>query len=149
MSEHRATVSWRRETDAFTYAAYNRAHHWHFEGGVVVPASATPAYKGDADRVDPEKAFVASLASCHMLTFLAYAAAKKFIVDSYDDEAVGTVAKNAAGKMWVSEVRLRPKIVFSGAVLPSPGDLDSLHHKAHEDCFIANSVKTEVVVEPR
>jgi organic hydroperoxide reductase OsmC/OhrA len=149
MSEHRATVSWHRQTDAFTYQTYNRAHEWRFEGGIIVPASATPAYKGDANRVDPEKAFVASLASCHMLTFLAYAAAKKFVVDSYEDEAVGVVAKNDAGKMWVSVVTLRPKIVFSGEKRPSEADLDELHHKAHEDCFIANSVKTEVVVEPR
>lgn len=148
MSEHIATISWRRQSDTFTYETYNRAHEWRFDGGPVVPASSTPAYRGDTDRVDPEEAFVASLAACHMLTFLAFAARKRLVVDSYEDEAVGILSKNDKGRSWVSHVTLRPKIVFSGAQ-PSSADLEALHHSAHEHCIIANSVVTEVAIEAR
>lgn len=149
MSEHVATISWKRTHPEFAYERYSRAHEWHFDGGVVVPASASPAYRGDPDRVDPEEALVAALSSCHMLTFLALAARKKLVVDSYDDEAVGLLTKNAQGRFWVSRVTLRPRIVFSGSVRPTPEELESLHHAAHDACFIAQSVKTEIAIEPR
>ena len=150
MSEHVATVRWHRQTPDFKYETYNRAHDWIFpEKDVTVPASAAPAYKGEPTRVDPEEAFVASLSSCHMLTFLALAARKRFVVDRYEDEAVGVMAKNGEGRFWVSEVTLRPKVAFSGDKMPSAADLEELHHGAHEQCFIANSVKTEIRVEPR
>ncbi len=148
MSEHVATIHWQRTSANFSYDSYNRAHEWRFDCGVVVPASASPLYRGDVERVDPEEALVAALSSCHMLSFLAYAARKKLVVDTYDDDAVGIMTKNAAGKPWVSRVTLRPHVVFSGPP-PSPEQIAALHHAAHEACFIAQSVKTEVVIEPR
>ncbi len=146
MSEHKATVTWSRDGKDFGYKSYPRDHTMSFEGGVEVPASAAPAYLGNANRVDPEKAFVASLSSCHMLTFLALASNKGFVVDSYEDTAVGHVEKNANGKLAVTRVELHPKITFSGAKQPAAADLDWLHDKAHRECFIANSVTTEVKV---
>ena len=148
MSEHRASIRWKRITADFTYDSYNRAHEMRFnEGTIVVPASAAPAFKGDTDRVDPEEAFVAALSSCHMLTFLALCARKRLIVDSYDDDAVGVMEKGSDGKLWVSRVTLRPRIRFAGGTSVEPAALAEIHHKAHGECFIANSVKTDVSVE--
>jgi organic hydroperoxide reductase OsmC/OhrA len=147
MSEHTATIRWTRTTPNFAVERYNRAHEWRFDSGVVVPASAAPLYRGDADRVDPEEALVASLSGCHMLTFLFEAARKKWVVDSYEDAAVGVMTKNELGKLWVSRVVLKPRVVFSGDRQPSSEELAQLHARAHENCFIAQSVKTEVVVE--
>ena len=110
-------------------------------------ASAAPAYLGNPKLVNPEEAFVASLSSCHMLTFLAIAAKKKFVLDEYVDEAAGHMEKNAEGKMAITKVTLKPKITFSGEKKPSADELDKMHHAAHENCFIASSVKTEVTVE--
>jgi organic hydroperoxide reductase OsmC/OhrA len=147
MSEHIATIRWKRSTPDFLYNTYNRGHEWHFDSGVVVPGSAAPAFKGDLDRVDPEEALVAALSSCHMLTFLAVAARKKLTVDSYEDAAFGVMTKNEHGVPWVSRVTLRPKIVFSGPHIPDAAELHALHEAAHAGCFIGQSVKTEVVVE--
>jgi organic hydroperoxide reductase OsmC/OhrA len=147
MSEHKATVRWNRDGKDFAYKTYSRDHAWSLNGNEV-PASATPAYLGNPDRVDPEAAFVAALSSCHMLTFLALAASKGFVVDSYEDNAVGHLEKNAAGKMAVTRVELRPEIKFGGTKAPAPADLDWLHDKAHKECFIANSVTTDVKVVP-
>ncbi len=146
MSEHRATVAWRRDSDDFTYQGYTRDHTWTFEGGTSVAASAAPAYLGSAARVDPEEAFVAALSSCHMLTFLAIAAKKRLVVDAYRDAAVGFMEKNEAGQLAVTRVVLRPEIAFSEEA-PDGDALARLHHLAHEQCFIANSVRTEVTVE--
>lgn len=148
MSEHRATIDWRRSSTDFTYLTYNRAHDWRFNA-VAVPASATKEYRGEEDRVNPEEALVAALSSCHMLTFLAVAAKRKLSLDSYRDEAVGVLEKNAEGKLAITRVTLRPKIVWSGGATPSPEDLQKMHHDAHAGCFIASSVKTDVVVEPQ
>ena len=147
MSEHFATISWKRSSADYSAETYNRGHEWKFDSGVVVPASASPLYRGDADRVDPEEALVAALSSCHMLTFLFDAARKKFVVDSYEDAAVGVMTKNERGKPWVSRVTLRPKVSFGGARQPSADELAALHEHAHANCFIAQSVKTEVLVE--
>jgi len=148
MSEHKATVRWNRNGKDFTYQGYSRDHVW-IANGNEIPASATTAYLGNPDRVDPEAAFVAALSSCHMLTFLALAAMKSFVVESYEDHAVGHLEKNAAGKMAVTRVDLHPKISFGGAKQPTAEDLDALHDKAHKECFIANSVLTDVkVVKP-
>lgn len=147
MSEHRATIDWKRGDADFTYESYDRGHTWRFEGGTVVEASAAPTYRGDPSRVDPEEAFVASLASCHMLTFLALAARKRFVVDAYTDDAVGVMEKNEDGKLAVTRVTLRPRIDFDGDA-PSADALERLHEQAHEHCFIANSVRTEIRVEP-
>jgi len=144
--EHRATVNWRRESADFTYDSYNRAHDWRFHA-VSVPASSAPEFRGDAARVNPEEAFVASLSSCHMLTFLALAARRKLSLETYSDEAVGYLEKDAAGRLVMSRVILRPKIAWSEGVAVSEDELDAMHHIAHEHCFIASSVKTEVTVE--
>ena len=148
MSEHKATIKWARNGADFGYKNYSRDHVWAYDNGVEVPASAAPAYLGNPQRVDPEGAFVAALSSCHMLTFLALASNKGFVVDSYIDSAVGHLEKNAAGKLAITRVDLKPKIVFSGAKQPAQADLDWLHDKAHKECFIANSVTTEVHVLP-
>lgn len=145
MSEHKATVKWSRGGKDFAYKTYSRDHAWNLNGNEV-PASATPAYLGNPKCVDPEAAFVAALSSCHMLTFLALAAGKGFVVDSYEDEAVGHLEKNPAGKMAVTRVELHPRIVFGGAKQPAAADLEWLHDKAHKECFIANSVTTDVRV---
>jgi organic hydroperoxide reductase OsmC/OhrA len=147
MSEHIATVTWQRSGADFTARTYNRSHEWKFDSGVVVAASASPLFRGDADRVDPEEALVAALSSCHMLTFLFDAAQKNLVVDSYEDTAVGVMTKNERGTLWVSRVTLRPKIRFGGGSQPSAEQLAAMHEHAHEHCFIAQSVKTEVVVE--
>lgn len=148
MSEHRATISWKRESADFKYQTYNRSHVWHIDGGIDVPASAAPEYLGTMDRVDPERALVASLSSCHMLTFLAIAARKRLVIDAYEDEASGVMTKNAKGKLFVSHCTLRPKITWNGEPPPLE-EIEKMHHHAHEECFIANSVLTEIVVEPR
>ena len=148
MSEHRATIDWRRNSADFTYMTYNRAHDWQFKAETVA-ASATKEYRGDENRVNPEEALVAALSSCHMLTFLAVAAKRKLSIDSYRDEAVGVLEKNAEGKLAITRVTLRPQIVWTGGAPVSADDLAKMHHDAHVGCFIANSVKTEVVVEPQ
>jgi organic hydroperoxide reductase OsmC/OhrA len=149
MSEHIANIEWKRETPDFAYETYNRDHDWTFDGGVSVRASAAPAYKGNTSCVDPEEAFVASVSSCHMLTFLAIAARKRFVLDSYRDEAVGTLAKDTAGNLSITRIALRPEVVFGGENKPTAEELTKMHDQAHHACFIANSVKTEIVVEPR
>ena len=147
MSHHAATIRWKRESSDFSYDSYNRAHHWEFDAGIDVAASAAPDYRGDPERVDPEEAYVASLASCHMLTFLALAARKRLVVDEYTDQAVGLMEKNADGKLAITRVTLRPKVKFGGASCPSKEDLAKLHDLAHEHCFIANSVITSIEIE--
>jgi organic hydroperoxide reductase OsmC/OhrA len=146
MSEHKATIVWTRNGLDFGYKSYSRDHVWRFDNGMEVPASAAPAYLGNPQRVDPEAAFVAALSSCHMLTFLALASNRGFVVDQYEDTAVGHLEKNAAGKLAVTRVDLHPTIAFGGDKKPNTADLDWLHDKAHRECFIANSVTTEIHV---
>jgi len=150
MSEHKATIKWQQTSPDFLKGKYSREHTWIFDGGVTVPASASPAVVpapwSNPAGVDPEEAFVAAISSCHMLTFLHLACKAGFQIDSYEDEAVGKVAKNEKGVPWVSSVALHPKIIYSGEKSPAPADEERLHHLAHEQCFIANSVKTEIVV---
>ncbi len=147
MSEHQATIDWQRGTSEFTYQAYSRDHRWTFPGGVEVPASAAPAFRGTPDRIDPEEAFVAAIASCHMLTFLALAAREGIVVDRYQDSAVGLLSKDDEGRMAITRVTLRPTITFGGES-PAAADLTRLHEQAHHECFIANSVHTAIIVEP-
>jgi organic hydroperoxide reductase OsmC/OhrA len=149
MSDHQVTIDWKRETPDFAYESYNRDHDWHFDAGIVVRASAAPAYMGGESCVDPEEAFVASLSSCHMLTFLAIASRKQFVMDAYHDEAVGILGKDAAGRLAITTVTLRPRVQFSGEKTPTPAELTQMHEQAHHACFIANSVKTDVIVDPR
>lgn len=152
MHEYRATISWERGETGSAVHRYSRAHKWTFDGGLTVPASASPYLVrtpySDAAAIDPEEAFVASLSSCHMLWFLDIAAQRGFRVASYVDNAVGVMEKNAAGKVAVTRVTLRPKAMFAGESLPTAEEIDAVHHKAHEECFIANSVTTEVRCEP-
>jgi organic hydroperoxide reductase OsmC/OhrA len=145
VSEHVVDISWNRGEHEFTYDSYNRDHEWRFDGGVTVPGSANPAYLGSPGPVDPEEAFVAALSSCHMLTFLAIAAKKRLVVDAYDDHAVGLMGKNERGKIAITQVTLHPKIIFAGEQ-PDAATLERIHHRAHEECFIANSVTTEITV---
>jgi organic hydroperoxide reductase OsmC/OhrA len=149
MSEYHVTVAWQRASKDFTYESYNRNHVWRVGKNTEIEVSAAPEYRGDGERIDPEEALVASLSSCHMLTFLAIAARKRFGVETYEDEAVGHLTKNAEGKLWVSQVTLRPRIRFMAGVAVSREQLEQMHHHSHKECFIANSVKTEVTVEPR
>jgi organic hydroperoxide reductase OsmC/OhrA len=150
MSEHRVQLRWKRTSADFSYQTYNRAHDLLFkDGGIVLPSSSAPEFRGDPERVDPEEAFVASLSGCHMLTFLAICARRRLSLDSYDDEASGTLEKGPDGKLWLGHVVLRPLVRFSAGVEVSAAELSDLHHHAHADCFIANSVRTDVRVEPR
>lgn len=153
MSTCTAGIRWSRGDQKFTDNRYRRAHAWHFDGGAVVPASSSPAVvplpMSDAGAVDPEEAFVASLSSCHMLWFLSIAAKQGYTVDAYADDASGVMARNAAGKLAMTTVTLRPLATFSGAKRPDRAALDALHHAAHGECFIAASIRSEVVVEPR
>ncbi len=150
MSEHSALVVWSRGEEVFVDNKYSRAHRWRFDGGAEVRASSSPSVVrppfSDPTGVDPEEAFVASIASCHMLWFLFFAAQQKLVVDSYEDNALGMLAKNAAGKMAFQRVTLRPRITWRGQS-PSAEALDALHHKAHDNCFIASSVTCDVVIE--
>jgi len=149
MSEHKATIAWKRESPDFSYKGYNRDHDWTFDAGITVRASAAPAYLGSERCIDPEEAFVASLSSCHMLTFLAIASRKGLVVDSYNDPAVGILDKDAAGRLAIVKVTLHPEVKFGGDRSPTAEELSQLHDQAHHACFIASSVKTEIVVEPR
>ena len=149
MSEHKITLTWKRGDAPFDYQKYPRDHTWKFDGGHEMTASAAPAYLGNPKHVNPEEAFVASLSSCHMLTFLAIACKQKFVLDEYVDEAVGRMEKNAEGKLAITRVVLRQKTKFSGDKQPTKEELDKMNHMAHEQCFIANSVKTEITVEPQ
>ncbi|WP_193165941.1 OsmC family protein [Microbulbifer hainanensis] len=153
MSEYFSTVLWCRDGAAFTDNQYSRAHKWLFDGGAEVAASSSPHIVpipySVSDNVDPEEAFVAALSSCHMLFFLAIAAKRGWVVDEYRDEAVGVMSKDADGRMAMTRVILRPQVVFSGDKQPTREQLERVHHQSHEQCFIANSVKTEVVTEIR
>ena len=152
--EYSATVEWRRQAaEKFSDNRYSRAHRWCFDGGAVVAASSSPLvvplpYSAPAN-VDPEEGFIAALSSCHMLFFLSYAARRGLVVESYEDQALGVMGRNEHGKEAMLKVRLRPRIVFSGDKTPTVEEIETLHHRSHEDCYLANSVRTEVVVETR
>jgi organic hydroperoxide reductase OsmC/OhrA len=152
MAEHTATIEWQRGDAKFTDNRYSRGHAWRFDGGVEVPASSSPQVVplplSVEAAVDPEEALVAALSSCHMLWFLSIAARQGFVVESYRDQAVGVVGRNAKNKFAMTLVTLRPQITFGGEALPSLEQTQQMHHEAHEKCFIANSVKTEVRCEP-
>ena len=152
MSTYHAEIAWNRNGQVFTDNRYTRAHEWRFDGGVTVPAAASPhvvspKYTSEA-AVDPEEAFVAALSSCHMLWFLSLAATRGFRVDSYRDAATGVMAKNADGRLAMTSVTLRPDVAFSGERRPTDDELHALHEAAHDECFLANSVRTEVRCEP-
>jgi organic hydroperoxide reductase OsmC/OhrA len=151
--EYRADVVWARGDVAFLDNRYSRAHVWRFDGGVEVPASSSPLSVrlplSRADAVDPEEALVAATASCHMLFFLSFAAKGGFLVERYEDAAVGVMTKNEHDRLFISKITLNPMVAFAGAKRPSAEELDALHHHAHEECYVANSVRAEIVVAVR
>ena len=154
MSEYSAQLAWQRgEQEAFTDHRYSRRHALHFDGGAQITGSSSPSVVrppySDPAGVDPEELFVASLASCHMLWFLSIAAHQGYVVQRYEDDALGTMARNAQGRMVMTHVRLRPRVAFAAPKLPSAEELAALHHEAHHQCYIANSVHTEVLCEPQ
>jgi organic hydroperoxide reductase OsmC/OhrA len=153
MSRHTANISWSRGDARFTDNRYSRRHVWRFDGGAEVPASssphAVPVPWSDPLGVDPEEAFVAAIASCHMLWFLSIAAKRGHRIDAYDDEAEGYLEKDADGRMAVTRVVLRPKIAFGGEHPPSSADVAAMHDEAHARCFIANSVRTAITIGKR
>lgn len=150
MSEHHATISWQRGEGDFSKGRYSREHTWTFDGGMTVAASAAPSVVpipySNPKAVDPEEALLAAIASCHMLSFLHVASKRGFQVDRYEDAALGEMTKNEKGIPWLSSAKLQPKITYSGEKLPTAEEVEHLHHLAHEQCFIANSVKTEITV---
>jgi organic hydroperoxide reductase OsmC/OhrA len=152
MAEYHAVVEWERNGQAFTDGKYGRGHRWTFDESLTVPASASPLHVprgcANAAAVDPEEAFVAALSSCHMLFFLWLAAQQGFAVDSYRDAAVGVMGKDADGKEAMVTVTLRPRVRFAGERTPTADELDALHHAAHEQCYLARSVRTEVRCDP-
>lgn len=152
MGEYTAVIQWKRAGANFTNNRYSREHLWRFDGGIEVPASSSPQVvplpMSVVAAVDPEEAFVASLSSCHMLWFLSIAAKRGFVVDNYRDEAIGIMARDSSGRMAMTLVTLRPAVDFGGEKVPAADELITLHHEAHEQCFIANSVRTEVRCEP-
>lgn len=152
MTPYTAETLWLRGEQKFLDNRYSRKHVLRFDGGVEVPGSSSPHVVrqpySDATAVDPEEAFVSSLSSCHMLWFLSIAVERKFRVDRYFDAASGIMETNANGKLFVSVVTLRPNVQFSGEHMPTRAEVDAMHHAAHQDCFIANSVKTQVLCEP-
>jgi organic hydroperoxide reductase OsmC/OhrA len=151
MSKYIVAVSWERKEATFTDNKYNRLHHWKFDGGETVPASSSPQVVSiplsDSSAVDPEEAFIASLSSCHMLWFLSIAAKRGFIVDQYDDEAKGLMGKDENGKLAITEVTLQPDVKYLSRSTPSIEEDAEIHREAHQKCFIANSVRTEVSIE--
>ncbi|HEY0231549.1 MAG TPA: OsmC family protein [Dokdonella sp.] len=153
MSEHTANVRWQRGDGDFAQGRYSRAHQWRFDGGSVIAASPSPhvvpAPWSDAAGVDPEEAFVASISSCHMLWFLSLAAERGFVVDRYEDDAVGTMTRIAPQRHAITEVVLRPSIGYAAGAAADAAAAGALHEAAHERCFIANSVRTVIRVEPR
>ncbi|MGL4768545.1 MAG: OsmC family protein [Formosimonas sp.] len=154
MAQYTATAAWTRHADeAFIDNQYSRVHELRFDNGLALKTSSSvhvvPAPQSDETAVDPEELFVASLSSCHMLWFLGIAAKKRFCVDSYVDHAFGEMSKNEAGKMAMTLVMLRPQVIFSGERQPSAAQIAAMHHLAHEECFIANSVNTKVLCEPQ
>ncbi len=151
MSIYLAKIAWQNDSpETFTKNQYSRAHTWSFDGGVTVPASssphAVPEYSVES-AVDPEEAFVASISSCHMLTFLWIASRKGYVVESYLDNAVGTLAKDGEGRMSMTEVKLRPEITWARNNVPGSDEIAAMHHAAHDGCYIANSVRSEITVE--
>ncbi|MDD5037404.1 MAG: OsmC family protein [Methylococcaceae bacterium] len=152
MAQHKVEILWERGEQDFLDGHYSRRHRLRFDGGIEVPGSASPHIVpvplSDPAAVDPEEAFVASLSSCHMLWFLAIAAERGYRIDRYCDEAVGVLKKNAEGRLAMTQVTLRPRVDFSGDLRPDREEIERMHHEAHEECFIANSVRTEVFCEP-
>lgn len=150
MSEHIAIVKWQRDRAKFTDNQYSREHIWEFDGGLKIAASSSPQVVpipySNPDCIDPEEAFIASISSCHMLWFLSIAAKKKLVVENYQDRVVGLMGKNKEGKLAIIQIRLCPEIIFERDNLPTEAQIKEMHQEAHHNCFLANSVKTKIIV---
>ena len=149
MSEHNITLTWDKQTESFAYKDYNRKHQWDFGEGVIVNASSAPDFLGDPECADPERAFAAALSSCHMLFFIAICSKKKLVVEKYVDRASAYLEKNSQGELMITRVILRPRVSLSQGEDVERSLLESIHHKAHERCFLAKSVISEVIIEPQ
>lgn len=149
MSEHSVIISWKKQTESFAYKDYNRDHQWDFGAGLVVNASSAPDFLGNPEYADPEQAFAASLSSCHMLFFIAICAKKRLVVDNYVDNASAFLEPDEQGDLVISKVILRPEVTFAEGVDVSREVLDTIHHQAHEKCFLVKSVKSEVLLKPQ
>lgn len=152
MARYTVTIEWERQAASFSDGKYSRAHRWIFDGGLIVPGSSSPHVVplpySDEQAVDPEEAFIAALSSCHMLWFLSIVAEAGFVVEHYHDQAVGKMGKNSTGKIAMTKVTLRPNIIWAEPA-PSTEQIEQFHHQAHEQCFIANSVLTQISIEPQ
>jgi organic hydroperoxide reductase OsmC/OhrA len=146
-SEHRVKLHWKKETESFDYKDYNREHDFIFSDKTIVRASSAPQFLGNPDCADPEQAYVAAISSCHLLFFIAYCSKKCITILDYQDDAMGVLEPDSQAKLWISKVILRPIIKFADGQEPNQEELARLHSLAHKNCFIANSVKSEVIVE--
>lgn len=152
MSKYFAKISWQKaNNETFSDNQYSRGHQWTFDGGATIPASSSPhivplPYSVEAN-VDPEEAFVASLSSCHMLFFLSIAAKRRYVIESYNDDAIGLMETDSNKKQSMTLVTLKPIVKFIGDRMPTIDQISKMHHQAHEQCFIANSVKTKIVID--
>ena len=148
MSEHNITLTWSKQTESFAYKDYNRDHQWDFGEGLVVNASSAPQYLGTPEYADPERAFAAALSSCHMLFFIAICSKKRLVVENYVDHATAMLEADAEGDLIISQVTLRPKVIFAEGVDVSQEEIEKIHQISHDKCFLAKSVKSELIIEP-
>lgn len=149
MSTFSIELAWRRTTPDFDYKTFDRGHIWYLAGGQTVQGSAAPEFSGDPEKSNPEEALLAALSSCHMLTFLSIAALKRLVVDRYEDDPVAELGKNEKGRIMVARMILRPRVTFGGATIPDASAVRELHRKAKENCFVGNSLLSQLVLEPR
>ncbi|MDG4551410.1 MAG: OsmC family protein [Candidatus Contendobacter sp.] len=149
MSNFSIGLIWQRSTPDFDVKTFSRDHVWRLAGGQTVQGSSAPAYSGNPEMSNPEEALLAALSSCHMLTFLSIAALRKLVVDRYEDEPVAELGKNEKGKIWVAQMTLRPRVTFGGGTIPDEETVRQLHRKAKENCFVGNSLLSQVMLEPR
>ena len=148
MSEHNITLTWKKQTESFAYKEYNRDHQWDFGEGLIVPASSAPEFLGNPACADPERAFAAALSSCHMLFFIAICSKKRLTVTDYTDHATAYLEKDVDGELYIPRVILRPRVTFSNETVFERQAIEKIHHQSHEKCFLAKSVKSEVIVQP-
>lgn len=148
MSEHHVTLTWTKQTESFAYKDYNRDHQWDFGEGLIVNASSAPQYLGNPECADPERAFAAALSSCHMLFFIAICSKKRLIVENYRDKSTSFLVPDEQGELVISKVILRPEVTFAEGVEVSQNVIDKIHQQSHDKCFLARSVKSEVLIEP-
>jgi organic hydroperoxide reductase OsmC/OhrA len=148
MSEHKIILTWKKQTESFAYKDYNRDHQWDFGNDLIVNASSAPEFLGNPDYADPERAFAAALSSCHLLFFIAICSKKRLIVSEYVDHATAFLEKDDVGELVISKVLLRPQVTFAPDIEVEQEVIETIHHQSHEKCFLARSVKSEVIVQP-